>query len=203
MSNRRNSYSNRCPKCSVNQIYCCCTQIKALKILTRVDIIMHKLELYQSSNTAKLSKQSLPENAHLHYRGHKDLPLDTSFINPASHFPIYLFPFANAPVLTPNVVLEAKKPIQLIIPDGRWSQAQKIYRREPALSSIDFFKLPDLGKSQYVLRRQTNAHRLCTHEAIAHALGIIENPEVEEIMMDNLNHFVQAHLRSRTNPVSS
>ena len=202
MTNRRTSYKNRCEKCLVNEEYCCCDQISVSKIKTRIDVIMHKLELYQTSNSAKLTYNSLPENVHLHYRGLKNSPLDTTFINPTNFAPIYLFPYEDALELNQEFVRSLTKPIQLIVPDGRWSQAQKIYRREKDFTNIPRFKLPEIGQSHYQLRRQPSENKLCTHEAIAYALGIIEGDSLQKSLLHNLDAFVQAHQQSRTSPRS-
>jgi hypothetical protein len=201
MTNRRNSYKNRCTKCLVTKDYCCCNQISAHKIKTRIDVIMHKLELYQTSNSAKLTFNSLPENVYIHYRGLKENPINMNFINHSEYSPIYLFPYEDASVLDQSFLNNLSKPIQLIVPDGRWSQAKKIYRREKELADIPCFKLPPLGQSQYELRRQNHEHRVCTHEAISYALGIIENKAIESALLKNLEAFVSAHTRSRTCPL--
>ena len=55
--------------------------------------------------------------------------------------------------------------------------------------------------SIYELRKQMKDIGLCTHEAIAHTLGVIEGPEVKDQLIKNLEIMNHAHMLCK--PVSS
>lgn len=111
--------------------------------------------------------------------------------------PIFLFPNDHAQLLNKEALEKLQPPIQLIVPDGNWRQAAKVYKREEALRTIPSFYL-DIGKhSKYFLRQANQDHHLCTLEAIAYALAIIESDKVKQELLSNLQFMVDAHLYSR------
>lgn len=196
MSPRRENRSKRCKVCLVHSDNCYCQQVKELKLKTKVSIILFKKEKFLPSNTANLSARSLP-NSELFYRGYRDIHLESSFIDEKNYHPLYLFPSDDSVELTPEFLKGIKKPINLVVPDGTWSQAKKIHNREPLLREIPRVRVTTNDKSIYTLRRQVREKGLCTHEAIAHALGIIEEQKTKEILMENLHSMVKAHEKYR------
>ena len=51
--------------------------------------------------------------------------------------------------------------------------------------------LPECPSSRYDLRRNVRAGGLCTLEAIARALAILEHPELEPPLLATLDRFVE------------
>ncbi len=158
---------------------------------------MHKAEAILTSNSSRLSTLSL-KNCHIHYRGDVAAKLDLSFIDQENFSPLYLYPSEDSQLLDSELMSSLEKPIQLIIPDGTWRQTKNIYRREEALQGIPKVHLSPLGKSIYKLRKQKYDYGLCTHEALAHALGTIEGSEIKQKLLDYLEIMVDAHLKART-----
>jgi DTW domain-containing protein YfiP len=95
-------------------------------------------------------------------------------------------------VLTRDDALDAR-PLVLVVPDGSWSQARKIARRDPLAQGAEHVTLPPGAPSRYGLRRSPRAGGLCTLEAIARALGILEGGEVEPALLAVLETFVARH----------
>ncbi len=86
----------------------------------------------------------------------------------------------------------------MIVPDGSWRQASKIYKREPALHKIPIFKLAEpLPVSKYFLRREPRPDGFATFEAMAHALGILESQNTKELLLNFFDSYVQRTLNSR------
>ena len=197
MSIRRNSSLNRCPECLVHQDNCFCSQIKKIKLKTKVSIILFKKEKFLPSNTAHLSLKSLL-NSECFERGHKDSSLEESFINSKEYQPLLLFPSEDSIELTDSYLDQFDKEINLIVPDGTWRQAKKVHRREPLLADIPHIKITPTQRSKYLLRRQKFEYGLCTHEAIALALGIIESQNIKDNLLANFSTFQDAHLKNRT-----
>lgn len=199
MSTRRSGQENRCPKCRVNFNICYCSKIKTLALKTKISIIMHKKERALTSNTAHLTLNSI-ENSKLFIRGIKDVELDPSFLEQENFYPMYLYPSDDAQELTPQLIQKLDKPIHLIIPDGTWRQASKFHKRDPLLKEIPKVRINITTPSQYYLRKQKFEYGLCTHEAIAYALSIIENEEVCNALLSNLKEMVNANLEARNKP---
>jgi DTW domain-containing protein YfiP len=85
----------------------------------------------------------------------------------------------------------------LIVLDGSWSQAARMARREPALRSLPRVKLPPGPRSSYRLRTQQDPARVCTFEAVARALGVLEGPEVQQALESFFRVMVERMLWAR------
>jgi DTW domain-containing protein YfiP len=168
-----------------------------IELKTKVSLILNKKERFLTSNTAFLTENSL-SNSKIFIRGLEDTPLPDNHINPPGHQPLYLFPSDDAKVLTPELIESFDLPINLIVPDGTWRQAKKMHTREPLLRGIPRVKIEHSEKSIYPLRRQVFEYGLCTHEAIAFALGEIEGPETKKKLMEYLEIMINAHTTYRT-----
>jgi DTW domain-containing protein YfiP len=163
---------HRCPKCKINELLCFCDLIPKIQLETKVLIIMHKAEVNLTSNTATLAKESLI-NSEIRLRGIENAPvklddLDDEYEN------YVLFPSGNAEELNPGFRNKRNKKIRLIIPDGSWSQAKKMIKREKQLINYPKVKLPEGPASNYRLRKEPTLESVSTFEAIARALGILE-----------------------------
>jgi DTW domain-containing protein YfiP len=141
---------------------------------------MHHREKHLTSNTAKLAQLTL-ENAIIHERGLPEKPflieqLDIS----KNEKPIYLFPDTDAVALDREFISKNTGPFHLIVPDGTWNQAKKVRRRVSGLGEIQCVKLPDDITGEYQLRKGVRSDGVCTFEAIAYALKILEGEDLFE-----------------------
>lgn len=178
MATRRQNINQRCPKCLINKALCFCEFIPTIETKTKVSLVVHIKEKVLSSNTAHLAHQCLT-NSEFYYRGLKNQPFDTTFKLDENYSPLYLYPSESAKVLTENYLSSIDKPIQLIVPDGSWRQAKKFHKRVPLFKEIPHVMLPKIPKSIYELRKQKFENSVCTMEAIAYALGIIEGVNIK------------------------
>jgi DTW domain-containing protein YfiP len=110
-----------------------------------------------------------------------------------------LFPQVGARLL--GAADAAGEPIVLLVPDGTWSQARRLLRRDDDLGGAEPVTLPPAAPSRYRLRRHVREGGLCTLEAIAQALAVLEGPEVEERLMGVLDRFVALALQARKGAV--
>lgn len=141
---------------------------------------MHHREEHLTSNTAKLATMTLSK-AKIYPRGLPENPFSIDQLKLNSEvLPLYLFPSDDAAVLDDNFRTQFQGPYHLIVPDGTWSQTMKVRRREPGLSEIQCVKLSDEIKGEYKLRKGVREDGVCTFEAIAYALEVLENKELSQ-----------------------
>jgi DTW domain-containing protein YfiP len=158
---------------------------------------MHHREDHLTSNTATLAQKILL-NSKLYLRGLPNAPFNPSELNiKTDETPLFLYPHENALELNSNNFSPEKK-YHLIVPDGSWSQARKVYKREKELHGIQCVKLPEGKTSEYILRKTHIEDGLSTYEAIASALGILEGKKIEEEMMTMFRVMVARVIKSRT-----
>lgn len=96
---------------------------------------------------------------------------------------LFLFPHEDAIELSSEFIKQFKKPIQLIVPDGNWRQASKVFNRQPELKNIPRVKISAANLATNHLRAEHMTEGMSTLEAIAKAFGFIEGAEVETALM--------------------
>lgn len=187
----RSRRAPRCEACRLPVALCVCAELPRLATRTRLVVVMHRRETITSTNTGRLATQMI-EGARLRVRG-------APHAEPVDPLPegrrLALFPRADARVLGPADA-EGER-VVLLVPDGTWPQARRIQRRDADLAAADFVTLPPTQPSRYRLRHHEREGALCTLEAIAQALGILEGPAVEEALLAALDRFVERGLRAR------
>jgi DTW domain-containing protein YfiP len=145
-----------------------------LSTRTRLALLIHRFEHRKPTNTGLLAAACLAQSE-VHVRGG---PEDA--VGPftwAGTEPLFLFPFDDATPL--DRVPLSGLPVTLIVPDGSWRQAFKMYKRIPGLAGVRRVALPPGSPSTYRLRTEMHAAGLSTIEAIARAFGILEGPAVQ------------------------
>lgn len=157
---------------------------------------MHKKEKFLTSNTAMLAAKCL-KNSELYLRGYADQEIQDSFLDEEHYEPLFLYPDEEAVELTSELIESFEKPINLIIPDGTWRQAKKIHAREKAVNHVRKVKLTKTAKTIYPLRKQKFEYGLCTLEAIAYSLGILENKKAQDFLLGHLKYMIDIHTRYR------
>ncbi|MFO0754990.1 MAG: tRNA-uridine aminocarboxypropyltransferase [Byssovorax sp.] len=184
----RSRRTARCSACWLPSALCICTYLPRLSTRTRVIIVMHRREAVTSTNTGRLAAQIL-DGAELRVRGRKDAPEPPPLPEGRR---LTLFPREGARPLGPEDAGAV-----LLVPDGTWSQARRLVLRDDVLRAGEVVSLPDVAPSQYGLRRHAREGALCTLEAVARALGVLEGALIEAALLTALARFVEHGKRAR------
>jgi DTW domain-containing protein YfiP len=102
-----------------------------------------------------------------------------------------LFPAPGARELSPADA--AGERVVLLVPDGTWSQARRLLRRDEDLRDVEPVALPPAGPTRYGLRCTTREGAVCTIEAIARALAVLEGDAIEARLLELFDRFVERH----------
>ncbi len=184
----------RCERCFLRKDLCLCPTLPRVETQTRVIVLVHYLELKTSTNTGRLATLALP-NSELRIRGLKDERTKTEDLMTTGGDTLLLYPGPESEELTPELVRSLRAPVTLVVPDGSWRQAQKVQSREPGLAAAKRVRLPRGQKlSEFRLRREPNAEAVCTLEAIARSLGVLEGERGSEVQAQ-----LEALLRTMVN----
>ncbi len=187
---------HRCSGCEIRKPLCFCSLIPQIVLDTRVIVLMHTCEEVLTTNTARLAAKALT-NSEVRIHGRRDERMSTVDLIQSGRTSLLLYPSPIAVELTPDYVLNITAPINLIVPDANWRQTTKFVRHDPSLSGIPHVKLSQGGPSEYRLRVQRDVHHLCTLEAIARAIGILESPTAQLKLEVLLRILVERTLWSR------
>jgi hypothetical protein len=154
---------------------------------TQIVVLAHRVELDKSTNTGKLvarmlgGQAELVQSHELWQNPHKDSNS------------VVLFPTDDAVPLEEN----AADVRCVIVPDGTWVQARRIARRHPACAKLKKVRLNAKLRSAYALRRSHLENGLCTLEAVAEALRILEADSCAESMLAAFAQWVERALLVR------
>jgi len=139
--------------------------------------MMHVKEINRATNTGKLAKLML-SNSSIIPVGDQDKPAKREDIVLPGYENLVLFPSANQNL--DNAFLDSlKMPVNLIVLDGNYNQAGKMFRSE-LLDGVKRVRLPFGQKSNYELRHIKGTEKISTIEAIIKSIEIIEPGPVVE-----------------------
>lgn len=181
----------RCVACGLHKPLCLCDFAAPLPLRTRVIVAMHGAERAKSSNTGRLLSLALT-HCEVRIRDLKEQAFLTNDIIDGHGDAWLLYPTDDAEEIT-----YSPKPVTLVVPDGNWRQARKVVRRELSLAGLRRVRLPPGPPSKYRLRDHPDVHRVCTMEAVARALGVLEGPSVQLRLEAWLDAFVGRTLLTR------
>ena len=177
---------------------CLCDVLPKIPTETQMTVVSHVLDLTRTTNTARLAALMLPDLTLVARGAAGQSELALPIERAAERRTVLLYPGTDSIELTAAWAHLDGRPITLIVPDGSWPQARRTTRRVAGLASLPRVRLPDGPPTRFWLRDQTRSDQhLCTLEAIARALGIIEGHRVEAMLLDGFDRFVQRILGSR------
>lgn len=170
----------RCLCCRMHINLCLCDQMPHFDLKTRIVVFIQRAELKIVSGTAHYIPKIF-KNAELRLRGGLDrVPMDMSGLFDQETQPLILYPSDDAKILDESFIASIKKTITLLVPDGSWRQSVRIVRRLDPDKKVPRVILPLGAPSNYRLRHGPRADGVCTFEAIARSIGIIEGEEIQK-----------------------
>jgi DTW domain-containing protein len=160
----------RCLHCAKPATHCVCERIPRVSNRTPVFILQHPRERFHPIGTARIARLGLERSAVL-------LPGDpvTRSLAVALEPPPgagLLYPSAGARDLA--ALAPEARPSALIVLDGTWSQAAKLYRANAWLGALPHYALAPAAPSRYRIRLAPRPSYLSTIEAIVAALAVLE-----------------------------
>jgi DTW domain-containing protein len=160
-----------CAGCSRPSVVCLCSAISSKSTQTRVVILQHPRESDVAINTARLVELQLARaERHVAIKLDEAPALRARLNDPAAPA-ILLYPGEGARdlALTPPT-----GPVTLVVLDGTWWQAKKLFQQNPELALLPRYSLSPSAPSRYRIRREPALHCVSTIEAIGEALALLE-----------------------------
>lgn len=163
----------KCPHCDFILSRCLCETLRPIDNATHLIILQHPSETTHALNTVKLMKKSFLNITLLigeDFSDHEDL---NSIIKNPLYSLALLYPTSKSSPL--SKMSQPEIPItHLILLDGTWKKAHKIYTLSRNLHQIQSNKLELQKSGDYRLRTSHLEHSLSTLEASLLALNILE-----------------------------
>ncbi len=149
---------------------CLCGDARPVPTRTGLLILQHPRERLHPFGTARLARLALPQaRIEVPYNGwDESLRCEVSVPKDAA----ILFPHCDAIDL--EDLPAGERPSLLVVLDGTWSHARKLYRDNPWLQQLRHVRLHPRAPSNYRIRKEPQADFVSTIEAIVQALRILE-----------------------------
>ena len=159
--------SGHCPRCLLQLEICVCSVLPCVPARTEVVLLRHITEQRLTSNTGRFAALALPSACILEYGG-GELFDATPLTAPGT-----ALLYCSGPPRPLSFV-----PTRLVVLDGSFRQARRMYKRVPELRELPELALPAPRVTPTRLRRPPRPEGMSTIEAIASALSALEGPEL-------------------------
>lgn len=162
-----------CSDCDFLKSRCLCDTLKSIPNQTHLIILQHPSETKHPLNTVRIMKKSFKEITVMTGEDFThNLKLNTLFSDPSNNCAL-LYPGEKAQALT-ETSSSPKKITHLILIDGTWRKAKKIFLLSKNLQSLLAIKLNPEEKTDYRIRKAPTENSLSTLEASTLALKYLE-----------------------------
>lgn len=158
-----------CARCLLQLEICVCDVLPRVEARTEIVLIQHVTEQFLTSNTGRFAALSLPNSRIVAYGG------GSSFDPRPLCAPGSVLLYSSGPAAARPLPFV---PERLIVLDGSFRQARRMYKRVPELRALPEFSLPAPRVTPTRLRRPTQPEGMSTIEAIAAALSALEGSDL-------------------------
>lgn len=187
-----------CAACQYPLVVCVCSAIMQIKVDTEIIILQHPSEKNKAKNTARLIALVVPATKVIVGESAADFEEVKQLIiakkkNEGSV--AVLFPSPDSQILSKNLTPTSTGIQTLILLDGTWRKAKKMWQLNPWLWSLMICRLEAGSISGYRIRKGSESGGLATLEAAALALEIVEGADTAplykafEAMQDKWQQF--------------
>lgn len=164
-----------CYRCDKPAFMCLCDRIAPVEHETAITILQHPRERSHPFGTARIARLGLRRCEVRVAHGEEVPSLERRRVSvPLSFEPgtAVLYPRRDAPTLESLPI--DRRPSRLVVLDGTWSQAKRLWDDNPELAALPCVRLAPEAPSRYRIRREPSFEAISTLEAIVLALSILE-----------------------------
>ena len=183
-----------CQKCQRPEKACICAFLANINNHISVVILQHPSEVTQSKGTVGLLQHSLANCEVIVGETFTDSKVLTQQFKKYADKIVLLYPSAESVSLSELSDNKLSDIECIIILDGTWKKAYRMFMLNPCLHDIKHIVLPQGITSLYQIRKTKKNNALSSLEACCHALACLENePEKYQKLLSNFVKFNQFH----------
>ncbi|CSC46935.1 cytoplasmic protein [Vibrio cholerae] len=139
-------------------------------------LIVSENEVFKPSNTGRLIADTVKETYVYQWSRTEPNPEMLALLSNPAYYPVLIFPAETEEdktrVLSPiPTEFAGKKPLLVLI-DGSWREAKRIFRKSPYLASLPLVSVEPERLSQYIMRKSENEQHLATAEVASLVLDM-------------------------------
>jgi len=168
-----------CKQCAYPERTCLCRAVTKVSYRTRIVVLQHPSESRHAKNTARIISLVIPDTETVVGETAGDFR-DVRNRFQSDPTAIVLYPAAISTPLKESVDRETINTI--IIIDGTWRKAKKIWLSNPWLHTMRVCDINDANSSLYNIRSGSNPNGLASIEAAAFALSQLEEASTKPLL---------------------
>jgi len=189
-----------CARCRRPQRVCYCVELSPASTKTRVVLLQHPRERRVAIGTARIAHLGLANSElHVGVDFSRNARVNAVAAGEAGRVAI-LYPTPDA---LPAEEFKGKLDT-LIVVDGTWNTARKLFEKNPPLATLPRVRLTPTKPGNYRIRKEPAEHCLATVEAVAEVLSTLEGDSTRfEPMLRAFERMVDLqldHQHTRTGP---
>ena len=167
-----------CPRCAYPLRSCLCAAIRPTRFNTRIVVLQHPAEVKHATNTARLLALVSPATEIVVGEAPNDFAALRERLQD-NRRAVVLYPAPDSEQLSDSVSIKPVDTIVLI--DGTWRKAKKIWLSNPWLQSMRVCQL-NTAASRYHIRRGKQPGGLASIEAAAEALNQLKESDTDALL---------------------
>lgn len=163
-----------CAQCDFLKSRCLCDTLQLIHNEIHLIVLQHPVETKHPLNTVRIMKKSFQKiTVFIGEDFSENSELNSLIANPNNNINL-LYPGTEAMTLENHCNHPTPALTHLIVIDGTWRKAKKIYLLSKNLHALKMLKLIPQEKSDYRIRKSPNENALSTLEACTEALAYLE-----------------------------
>ncbi|PNI04002.1 DTW domain-containing protein [Vibrio diazotrophicus] len=186
--------SRYCSQCGKARKACICDNIVALDSQVELIILQHPTEEHRPMGTARILSLSLVNSRLLvgeDFREHDEL--NQLLAEPdVEHFVLYP---SDVSLSAADVALPIEKKIRIILLDGTWKKAFKLWQLNTQLHHLPCLHLPEDLKGNYRIRKAPSENALSTVEAGFHVLSMMQPEKDFSPLLDTFEAMIDYQIQ--------
>jgi len=159
-----------CATCLRPTDLCLCSHVPQVANRTVVTVLQHHRERFHPFGSVRMLMSAL-QNSELQVVFHR---AGRGLLCPVKVPPGTGLVYPHPDGRNLCALSEQERPPHLVLIDGTWSQAHRLYQDNPWLQRLPHYSIRPAAKSRYLVRREPHEHCLSTLEAAAEALRCLE-----------------------------
>lgn len=183
------------------RLHCICAYRVRVATRTHIWLITHRIEHYKPTNTGRLIGDCIEHTRVFQWSRTEPDPALLTALADERFEPFVVFPDDNDDyrhrVVGPQRVASSERIPVLILLDGTWRQARRMFRRSDYLAALPVVPLHSARQTRYRLRKAASPEHLCTAEVAAELLSRIGDSQAAAVLDDYFTVFNDQYAAAR------
>lgn len=192
----------RCPSCLLAESVCICALAAPRASAVDFVLLLHHDEVFKPTNTGRLIADILPTNTRAFEWSRTEPPAELlAILADRTRYPAVVFPAeegGNRPVHTAVPTDLDGRRLTLILLDGTWRQASRMFRSSAWLADVPALTFTEPQVGRYAVRQKIREGQLATAEAAAELLRLCGEEGNGQVLEDYFAVFNAHYLATRT-----